>query len=201
MDTRIVKLGLCCMALSVPLLTVVACSDESQPMGSPSAPSTTAAITASTDSDMVSLTVPAVFFEGVWESEPQAVLEDYHCTDITQNDDGSYTVSLTKQNYDALIERAYHDAQTAMGDLVQNAEHPHVTAVDYDEQFGTITVTLDTDDLAVIKAGLPYIPGGIACGYQLMAGLPVGCDVILVGPDGSDLLDTQFPTTSVVQQE
>ena len=32
--------------------------------------------------------------------------------------------------------------------------------------------------------------------YQQIAGLPVGCDVILVGSDGSELSETMFPVES-----
>ena len=193
MDTRLVRSGLVCIAVSVPLLWFVGCSNDPAPSESLSAaPSTTAAITPSEGSD-VNVTIPAVFFEGLWEPDPQAILDDYHCTDVEQNDDGSYTVCLTRQNYDALVERAYIDAQNAIDNLVGSAHHPHVTAVDYDEQFGTVTVTLDTQDITEVEGALPSIPGGIACGYQLRAGLPVNCDVILVGPDGTNLLETQFP--------
>lgn len=194
MDGHAVRCGFLCAALGVSLLSCAACSrDESVP-ATPNAPSTTAALTAA-EGDDVMVTLPLVFFEGTWEEDPQRILDDYHCSDVEENDDGSYTVKLSRQNYDALIERAYIDAKTAIDALVHSDDHPHVTAVDYDEQFGTVTVTLDTSDLSVVEGALPYIPGGIACGYQLMAGLPVRCDVILVGPDGADLLDTQFPAS------
>lgn len=193
MNRRLTRVGLAAVLTGSALLLCVACSDPSSPVSSSSsAPSTTAAITASGDST-VSLTVPAVFFEGVWEEDPRAVLDDYHCLDIVQNDDGSYTVSLTQENYGALVERVYDDAKGALLGLASSQDHPHVTAVDFDEQFATVTVTLDTQDLSVVEPGLPYIPGGIACGYQLIAGLPVSCDVILVGPDGTSLLEEQFP--------
>lgn len=193
MDWHVVRGGLVCIAVSVPLLLFVGCSDGPALSDSIStAPSTTAAITASGGTD-VSVTIPKVFFDGAWESDPQAILDDYHCMDVEQNDDGSYTVRLTRKNYDALIERAYGDAKSAIDALVGSDDHPHVTAVDYDEQFGTVTVTLDTEDITQVEGALPAIPGGIACGYQLMAGLPVKCDVILVGPDGANLLETQFP--------
>lgn len=183
------------MALGASLLSCIACSRDEPAPTTPSAPSTTAALTAAGGDDVM-VTIPVVFFEGTWEEDPQGILDDYHCSDVEENEDGTYTVTLSRQNYDALIERAYIDAKTAIDALVHNDDHPHVTAVDYDEQFGTVTVTLDTSDLSVVEGALPYIPGGIACGYQLMAGLPVRCDVILVGPDGADLLDTQFPASS-----
>ena len=91
------------------------------------------------------------------------------------------------------MERVYADAKAAIDDVASSGLHPHVTAVDYDEQFATVTVTLDTTNLSAVETLLPFAPGEIACGYQQVAGLPVQCDVILVGPDGSNLLETQFP--------
>lgn len=139
------------------------------------------------------VTVPAVFFESAWESNPESVLDEFGATDIVKNDDGSYAVVFAERDYQAFVDRVYQDARNAIDDLVENGEHPHVTAVDYDEQFATVTVTLDTTSLSAAETLLPYIPGEIACGYQQVAGLPVQCDVILVGPDGSNLLETVFP--------
>lgn len=139
------------------------------------------------------VTVPVVFFESAWESDPESVLDEFGATDVAQGDDGTYTATFTEQDYQAFIDRVYQDAKDAIDDLADSSVHPHVTAVDYDEQFATVTVTLDTTSLSAVETLLPYIPGEIACGYQQVAGLPVQCDVILVGPDGSNLLETVFP--------
>ncbi len=141
------------------------------------------------------ITVPTVFFEGAWESDPMVVLKDSGATDITKEDDGSYTVTFTADDYTAFVDRVYADAKAAIDNLASSGLHPHVTAVDYDEQFATVTVSLDTTSLSAVETLLPFIPGEIACGYQEVAGLPVQCDVILVGPDGSNLLETLFPNS------
>ena len=139
------------------------------------------------------VTVPAVFFDGTWESDPMAVLDEFGAADVTANDDGSYTATFTAEGYQSFVDRVYEDARAAIDALASSGLHPHVTAVDYDEQFATVTVTLDTTSLSAVETLLPYIPGEIASGYQQIAGLPVQCDVILVGPDGSNLLETMFP--------
>lgn len=139
------------------------------------------------------VSVPQVFFEGAWESDPMTVLQDFGGADITKEDDGSYTVTFSADGYAGFVERVYADAKAAIDDVASSGLHPHVTAVDYDEQFATVTVTLDTTNLSAVETLLPFAPGEIACGYQQVAGLPVQCDVILVGPDGSNLLETLFP--------
>ncbi len=171
-------------------LFCVGCSGQEP---APSSGETTHAPVIAAPTSDKTITVPAVFFGGVWESDPMAVLKDYGATDISKQDDGGCTATFSADDYAAFVERVYGDAKDAIDGLAASGLHPHVTAVDYDEQFATVTVTLDTTSLSAVETLLPFIPGEIACGYQEVAGLPVQCDVILVGPDGSNLLETLFP--------
>ena len=101
------------------------------------------------------VSVPQVFFEGVWESDPMTVLQDFGGADITKEDDGSYTVTFSADGYAGFVERVYADAKAAIDDVASSGLHPHVTAVDYDEQFATVTVTLDTTNLSAVETRLP----------------------------------------------
>ena len=70
-----------------------------------------------------------------------------------------------------------------------------MTAVDYDEQFATVTVTLDTTNLSAVETLLPFAPTG-EYRLRLPAGGRPSCPmrrVYLVGPDGSNLLETLSP--------
>ena len=93
----------------------------------------------------------------------------------------------------ALVEDVYASTKAAIDALVGSEKYPNVAAVDYDEQFATVTVLFTGTAVTAEEAVVSHVPGEAAVLYQTVAGLPVGCDVILVGADGSELASTMFP--------
>ena len=153
-------------------------------------------IVASADQNKT-VTFPSLYFEQIGETDDSAAyLEDAGYTDVTEGEDGSYTATMTADEYSRLVEDAYATATSIINGIPDDPAYPDAVAVDYDEPFATVTVTFDTDVAAAEDALAAYAAGEAATVYQQIAGLPIGCDVILVGSDGSELSETMFPVES-----
>ena len=137
---------------------------------------------------------PSALFTDMDEGEVASELEGWGCAEVSLSEDGgSYTATIDGEDYDQVVERARTKAQAAIDELGSSSAYPTVTAVDYDEQFSTVTITLEGTAASPDDTLLPYAPGVSSCIYQEIAGLPVSCTVILVGADGSELGTTVFP--------
>ena len=139
------------------------------------------------------VTFPASCFAVLGATNPGACLAGLGCTGIVEHEDGSYTAIMPVEAHAALVETVYQMAKEAIDGLVGSEKYPNVAAVDYDEQFATVTVLFTGTEVTAEEALVAHVPGEMAVLYQTVAGLPVGCDVILVGADGSELASTVFP--------
>lgn len=139
------------------------------------------------------VTFPASFFSAKNIHDPQAYLERQGYTDVVANDDGTYAALVPGDAYNSLLDEVYALAASIIDDIPDDPKYPHVVAVDYDRQFATVTVSFDTTAPTDEEMLVSRVPGEAACMYQQMAGLPLDCDVILVGPDGSELANTMYP--------
>lgn len=141
------------------------------------------------------VTFPATYFQYQGASEQadvEELLEGLGAFDIVANEDGSYTATMESEVYTSLVETVYDQVIAAIDGLVDDEAYPGVVAVDYDEQFVTVTVTFDDTSIAADDELVARLPGNAANVYQQLAGLPVECTVILVGSDGSELLSTTY---------
>lgn len=136
---------------------------------------------------------PPLYFEQTDSDDPVSYLEGRGYENVVANDDGSYAATMTSDEFAALVKETRAAVAAIIDALPADEDYPHVVAVDYDEQFATVTVSFDSDKMTAEDALVAYVPGEAAVIYQQIAGLPVGCDVILVGSDGSELADTAFP--------
>ena len=139
------------------------------------------------------VTFPASYFVSLGATNPGACLAGLGYTGIVEHEDGSYTATVPVEAYAELVETVYQTTKNTIDALVGSEKYPNVAAVDYDEQFATVTVLFTGTEVSAEEALVAHVPGEAAVLYQTVAGLPVGCDVILVGADGSELASTMFP--------
>ena len=139
------------------------------------------------------VTIPDTYFRLKEIVNPQSYLEAQGYEDVTANDDGSHSATMPADDYEELVREAYDLAVSTIKGIENDERYPDAVSVDYDEQFATVTVLFSTMFYSVEEALVAYAPGEAACMYQQIAGLPVGCDVIIVGPDGSELSEDVFP--------
>ena len=181
--------ALCCTVALSSLLALGGCSLGASAESVPQ--SQVPEVSAETASK--SVTIPDIYFQLKNIVNPQSYLEAKGYENVTANEDGSHSATMPAADYEELVQEAYDLAVTTIKGIENDERYPDAVSVDYDEQFATITVLFSTDTYPVEEALVTYAPGEVACMYQQIAGLPVGCDVILVGPDGSELSEDVFP--------
>lgn len=143
------------------------------------------------------VTVPVDFFDilGISERGREKFLERLGATDIAAQDDGSYVVSLSSEDFAAFASHAYQAIQDKIKSSTTDGTYTGVTSVDYDETFATVVVVLDSKTIPDSDAGLATNLGHAANLYQQIAGLPVSCDVIVMNSEGETLSESMFPET------
>lgn len=139
------------------------------------------------------VTFPAIFFQDTAAEDVQANLQDWGCTDIVANEDGSYTTTMPIDKYNELVD-SWHDSTAKQLDEMPNSETwSTLTAVDYDDQFSKVTLTTSNSQVGLSEAFAPLQAGLIACMYQQFAGQPVSCVVSIVDQSGAELASTTYP--------
>jgi len=136
---------------------------------------------------------PAGYFALFGVTNPEACIAGLGGTNISAQEDGSYVATMPLTAHAAVVEDVYELVKATVDGIAGSEKYPNVTAVDYDEQFATVTVLFSGTSVSAEETVVSYVPGEAAVVYQTVAGLPVGCDVILVGADGSELMSTLFP--------
>lgn len=77
--------------------------------------------------------------------------------------------------------------------MPDSSDYPNVAAVEYDDTFSTVTVTLHATSENLEDMFLPLVVGTPAYLYQSIAGQDVSTHVVVLGSDGSTLDGSVFP--------
>ncbi|MCI1666390.1 MAG: hypothetical protein LKI25_08560 [Atopobiaceae bacterium] len=142
------------------------------------------------------VTFPKIYFQNEDADKVTSELENAGCTDITANEDGSYTVTMSIDRYNQLVDTT-HDKVAEQIDAMPGSEsYPNVTSITYDDQYANITMNLSVTTLGYQDMFDAYGPGLVACMYQQIAGQPVACNVTLLDPDGNSLGSVTLPTST-----
>ena len=142
------------------------------------------------------VTFPASYFtQEEQEGGVVELLESRGCTDVSDNGDGTFTATVEDEDvYEGIVAGAYEAAVAEIEGLVGESGHVAVESVDYDEQLAVVAVLLDADTLAAEDVLMGSGAGSLACIYQQVAGLPVGCTVYLLDSSGAELSSLTFPS-------
>ena len=140
-------------------------------------------------SDTMKVTIPSYYFQGseyAGKSTKQIkkLLEKTIGTKAVKNKNGSWTVTMTKEQYKSFSSKLRKSVKAALDAMANSDAFPNVTKVEHNRDFSKVTITLGTDKLKMadmydaIAVGLPV------CAYQQVTGKDVKCTVTLVGKDG-----------------
>lgn len=140
-------------------------------------------------------TIPAEFFDilGISQGGAQDFLESLGATDIDAQEDGSYVVNLSGDDFTAFVSHAYQAIQDKIKSSTTDGTYTDVSSVDYDETFATVVVVLGSKEIPEQDAALAQNLGHAANVYQQVAGLPVSCDVIVMNSEGDQLAEVVSP--------
>lgn len=122
--------------------------------------------------DEVEIHLPAEFFEGQSEEE---VIESYQedgIDNITVNDDGSYTITMTKDEQTALLSEMKADINADMGELITAMEIDIIEDIKMNEDATELLVDIDSDKYDGDMEGIVLMDFALfAMPYQIMNGV------------------------------
>lgn len=139
------------------------------------------------------VTFPAALFEDESSEDVQSSLQEKGCTDIIANDDGSYTATMSIDAYNSFVDSWHQNVMDAFDGMPNSEDWPTITAIDYDDQFFNVTLTISSSEIGLNEAFAPLQVGVIACMYQQFAGQPVNCVVSIVDQSGAELGSATYP--------
>ena len=133
---------------------------------------------------------------GTDDDDVRASFEEKGCTGITKNEDGSWTVTMPGERYEAYVAECRDAVQKILDELAYSEDWPNVGGVEYDEDFSEVTITLKTGEETLSDIFAPVAVGLSACVYQEACDLPVSCHIVTVAPDGAQLSETTYPAAA-----
>ncbi len=139
------------------------------------------------------VTFPAAYFSDKAAEEVQATLKEKGCTEVTANEDGSYTVTMPIAKYNELVDSMHESVAEQFDGMPNSEDWPTITAIDYDDQFSTVKLTTSSSQIGLQEAFAPLAAGVVSCMYQQIAGQPVSCTVTMVDQGGTELSSSVYP--------
>ena len=139
------------------------------------------------------VTFPAAYFSDKTAEEVQANLQEKGCTNITANENGSYTVTMSIDKYNTLVDSMHESVANQLDEMPNSENWPTITSVEYDDQFSAVKLTLSSSKVGLQEAFAPLTAGVISCMYQQIAGQPVSCTVSMVDQSGAELSSSIYP--------
>lgn len=139
------------------------------------------------------VTFPKIYFQDKSTDEITSGLESLGCTDVTPNDDGSYTATMPLDKYNEFVDKMHTQVKSTLDAMPNSDSFPNISSITYDEQFSNITINLSVNQLGLQDMFDGYGSALVAIMYQQIAGQPVKCNVTVVGSDGSTLASNVYP--------
>ena len=140
------------------------------------------------------ITYDAWMFEGTDDADVRASFDEQGCTSATKNDDGSWTVVMPPDKYEAYVTECKDSVQKILDELVESEDWPNIADVEYDGNYSEVTITLKTDELELTDVFAPVAVGLSACVYQEALGQSASCHIVTLGANGTQLSEVTYPS-------
>ena len=139
------------------------------------------------------ITYPSWMSELSDDDELRASFEENGCTDITKNEDGTWTVTMSGDRYEEYVAELREGMQKTFDKLTDSEDWPNIASVESDEDYSEVTITLKTDEETLTDVFAPVAVGLSACVYQQVCDLPVSCHIVTLGASGTQLSEVTYP--------
>lgn len=140
-----------------------------------------------------SVTFPAAYFQEKTEEEARAALESNGANDVVVNEDGSYTVTMSIDTYNELVDALHQSTKELLDGIPNSEDYPSITSVEYDNTFSAVTLISSVQELGFSEMFVGWAAGLSSNMYQQISGQPVNCTVTVLGPDGSAIQSGVYP--------
>ena len=112
---------------------------------------------------MVTITIPASYFEGKTEEEVEAIAKKQGVTSVTQNADGSYCYEMTATAHRRLINEMRITLTESISESPDGTSYPSVKSASISDDLSTLTLKVDAEayqegnDRAIVRAVWPSV--------------------------------------------
>lgn len=149
------------------------------------------------DSSDVELTIPAEFFEGQSEDDVIASFEEEGIDNITLNDDGSYTLKMSKEEHEVMLNDLREEIDEDIEAIIGSMDIEFIKGASMNDTVTELTVVIDQSMYDGDMEGLVLMDFAFhAMPYQVMNGVTeedFDFEVVLVDSETGE----EFERTSV----
>ena len=168
-----------------------ACGKQAQPEAS--VPETTAGHGITTDEKLltVDITLPALFFENQKDFDPSTYAQENNYISAKKNDDGSVTVTMSKQRHATLLEDTAKQLEDSFAELIGGADTSYIKDIQYNKDFTEIIMLVDK---AAYEKAFDLTPLGMAISsamYQSLLEQEFSLLVKIVDEATGEIIKTQ----------
>ena len=151
----------------------------SQPasIGDPSQPEASAQPEIPAQNGDVSINLPGDFFESDPDFDPSAYAQKQGFIGAAVNEDGSVTVTMTKERQQELLTDLREEIENAFEELAGGSATPYVTNITCDENFTQIVMEVEREAYEAAADMTPVTLGFSAMLYQKFSGQEPHCNI------------------------
>lgn len=148
------------------------------------------AIGAATNSTPVTITIPQSMTHTIEQPQALAVANNYQS--VISNPDGSYTITITTDQQATMLARISQSVDSTFEAFVGGAYTPYITNITHDQDFKTVTVSVDKQmyDQSIVDLSSELI-GPYAAFYQAYQGVSPQVTITIQDNLTSMALDTK----------
>ena len=149
----------------------------SRAAASPSQPEASAQPEIPAQNGDVSINLPGDFFESDPDFDPSAYAQKQGFIGAAVNEDGSVTVTMTKERQQELLTDLREEIENAFEELAGGSATPYVTNITCDENFTQIVMEVEREAYEAAADMTPVTLGFSAMLYQKFSGQEPHCNI------------------------
>lgn len=138
-------------------------------------------------------TIPAQYFGNQSDADAHETLVKNQATDITKNSDGSYTVTMTDDAFNAFCAMNKTQTQNALHALANNSNYPGITKVDISDDMEDVTCTTQNASVTDAETKAADYIIYLVCLYKTIAAETLVCHTSFVDPANQVVYNKNYP--------
>jgi hypothetical protein len=138
----------------------------------------------------VTITLPASYFEGMTDFDPEAYANEQKFKKVVVNKDGSISITMSKTRHDELMAETKADIDKSFAELIGADDTPYIKAITSSDGYRKVTVDVDKSGYESTLDVTPINIGVLALMYQQYDGSELHCEIIIRDADSGETLQS-----------
>lgn len=138
----------------------------------------------------VTITLPAGLFENASDFDPETYAQEQGFLKAEVNEDGSITVTMTKEHQEELLSEMKTEFQKNMDEIVGGDATPYVSNITYNDDFTQVVMEVDREAYEDAFDTSPLTLGFAGMMYQRFSGQELHCEVVVKDAATGDTIKT-----------